>query len=229
MWLSWKNQTESHQLPVLPPSFEVEEGSLNTVVNINELGNINLIGNPDLRSITIESFFPNQDYPFVTTQKRHDPYVYVESIRRWKASKMPIRLVITDTPFNIAFAIENFTCGERDGSGDVYYVLELSEYVFTGTKKKADNGLKAPSKDSSKLTDAQLKNSAEVIDMLVNLYSGNNRDDRDVSESYIVKPGDTLTSIAKKATGNAGNYKAIAKKNNIKNPNSISVGQELKL
>lgn len=222
MWLSWKNRTESHQLPVLPPEFEVEVESQNTVVSIHELGEINLIGNSGLQRIKIESFFPNHDYSFVTTQQRHDPYVYVESINRWRKTKMPIRLVITNTPFNIALAIDRFSVKEQDGSGDVYYVLELSEYVFTGTKKKTDNGLKPPTKDGYIDFDVDKTLKPELVTVV-------SRDMKDVGKTYIVKPGDTLSSIAKKSTGNANNYSAIAKKNNIKNPNSISVGQELKL
>ena len=232
---------EAHQIPVLPSEYEVEVGNLNTVVNINQLGNINLIGGSDLKKFTIESFFPNQDYPFVTTQRRHDPSTYIESIERWRKTKMPIRLVVTGTPINLAMAIERFTYGERDGSGDVYYVLEMAEYVFTGAKKKTDDGYKAPSKPH-KFTDKEVEENKAFLDDLINFYESESslkptllttddlvRDVRDKPKVYIVKPGDTLTTIAKRTTGNAGNYKEIAERNNIKNPNRITVGMELKL
>lgn len=194
---------------------------MNTVVNINEIGNINLIGKSDLKRVTIESFFPNQDYSFVTTQQRHDPYVYVDSIERWRKSGKPIRLIITETPVNIALAIESFTYGERDGSGDVYYSLELAEYVFTNVKEQSKKEYSPPSK--SGITEEDLAISKSVID---NLTRG---DTRDIPNSYTVKQGDTLSSIAKKQTGNSSNYNVIAEKNNIKNPNKISIGQVLKL
>lgn len=47
------------------------------------------------------------------------------------------------------------------------------------------------------------------------------------SNSYVVKQGDTLWLIAKKITGDGSNYKAIAQKNNITNPDKIYVGQKL--
>lgn len=159
--------------------------------------------------MTLESFFPNQDYPFVTTQQRHDPYLYVESIERWRKSGRPIRFILTETPLNIAFAIENFTYGERDGSGDVYYVLELKEYVFTGVKEVNDKGYNPPTKSETS--------------------TSNNRDNKSIGNTYTVKVGDTLSAIAKKQTGNSANYKIIAEKNNIKNPNKISIGQVIKL
>ena len=48
-----------------------------------------------------------------------------------------------------------------------------------------------------------------------------------LTESYTVKSGDTLWLIAKKVTGDDSNYKAIAQKNNITNPDKIYVGQKL--
>lgn len=226
MWLSWQNNREKHQIPVLPPSFEVETSNLNTVVNINEIGNILLIGNSDLRKITLESFFPNQDYPYVTTKQRHDPYLYVESIERWRKSKRPIRLIITDTPINIALAIDSFKYGERDGSGDVYYSLEMSEYVFTNLKEQSKKEYSPPSTSTRyQFTEDELRVNQEVLEIL----TGQSRDTKDIPNSYTVKQGDTLTTIAKKQTGNASNYKVIAEKNNIKNPNIITPGMVLKL
>lgn len=45
--------------------------------------------------------------------------------------------------------------------------------------------------------------------------------------TYKVASGDTLTAIAKKYLGDASRYTEIAKANKIKNPNQISVGQQL--
>lgn len=44
--------------------------------------------------------------------------------------------------------------------------------------------------------------------------------------TYTVKSGDTLSEIAKKFNTT---YQEIARKNNIKNPNKIYVGQVLKI
>ena len=43
----------------------------------------------------------------------------------------------------------------------------------------------------------------------------------------MVKQGDTLWLIAKKLTGNGNNYKAIAQKNGVTNPDKLLVGQRL--
>jgi nucleoid-associated protein YgaU len=52
-----------------------------------------------------------------------------------------------------------------------------------------------------------------------------------VYETYTVKPGDSLSKIAKLKYGNANLWKAIyeANKDRIKNPDLIQVGWELKI
>ena len=199
-WLTWQNNKERLRLPVLPPSFQVNVGNLNTIVNINDLGDINLIGKSGLKSMTVESFFPAQDYHFCDYLGFPSPYECTEMIEGWRLSGKPIRLIITETPINIAMAIENFSYGERDGTGDVYFTLDLAEYVFTQTKTVAKSEYK---RDTKRPTE------------------------REVPNEHIVKSGDTLWAIAKRLTGDGSNYTKIAKKNNISNPNLIYPGQKL--
>lgn len=186
IWLSWQNNKERLRLPVLPPSFEVVVGNMNTRVNINEIGNINLIGKSDLREMNIESFFPAQNYYFVEYNSFPKPYSCVEMIESWRLSGKPIRLIITDTNINIAMAIESFSYGERDGTGDVYYTLELTEYVFTKTKET--------SKSHGYVQETK-------------------RPAKEIPKEYVPKPKDNPIIIAKKTTGNSKNAKTIIKKN----------------
>lgn len=52
-----------------------------------------------------------------------------------------------------------------------------------------------------------------------------------VAKTYTVKPGDTLSKIAKQFYGNANDYMRIfnANKDQLKDPNQVQVGQELKI
>lgn len=52
-----------------------------------------------------------------------------------------------------------------------------------------------------------------------------------VYETYTVKPGDSLSKIAKRKYGNANLWKTLfeANKDRIKNPDLIQVGWELKI
>jgi nucleoid-associated protein YgaU len=51
------------------------------------------------------------------------------------------------------------------------------------------------------------------------------------AQTYSVKPGDTLSKIAKQFYGDAGQYMKIfeANKDKLKDPNQIQAGQELKI
>ena len=204
IWLSWQNNAERLRLPVLPPSFGVEVGNLNTRVNINEIGNINLIGKSDLKEITIETFFPAQNYYFCEYTGFPKPYECVDMIESWRLSGKPIRLIITETPINLALAIDNFTFGERDGTGDVYFTLDLAEYVFLETKTVA--------KQREYKVETQRPTTKEV------------------PKTYTVKSGDSLWAISKRLTGNGNNWRTIYNKNKSvigSNPNLIYPGQKL--
>jgi LysM repeat protein len=48
-------------------------------------------------------------------------------------------------------------------------------------------------------------------------------------EEYVVQKGDTLSNIAERTLGSAGQWKQIADANNLSNPNMISVGQKLNI
>lgn len=185
VWLSWQNNKERLRLPVLP-YFEVRVGNMNTRVNINELGNINLIGKSDLKEMTLETFFPAQEYYFCEYTGFPKPYECVEIIEGWRKSGKPIRLIITDTPINLALAIEKFSYGENDGSGDVYFTLGLAEYVFTNVK--------TTSKSYG--------------------YTQNNiRPAKEIPSTYVKKKNDNPITVAKKTTGNSANAKEIMDRN----------------
>ena len=202
-YLSFNNNEERLRLPVIPSSFEVTIPHQNTTVNITELGEINLIGKTGLASMTIQSFFPNQDYPFCLYTGYPKPYECIKLLLKWKESGKPIRVIVTETPINYAMAIESLSYSEVDGTGDVYFTLELKEYKF----------IKTPSIGTSS------KNTLTT--------PPTNREVKSPPTTYVVRKGDTLWLIAKKLTGEGSNYKVIATKNDIINPDKIYVGQRL--
>lgn len=48
---------EQVKLPVPPPSYEVENPYNNTTIQINNIGDINMIGTPGLKTLKFSSFF----------------------------------------------------------------------------------------------------------------------------------------------------------------------------
>jgi nucleoid-associated protein YgaU len=129
-WLSFNNRAEVFQLPVPPPSFNISKGTIVQTINVNSVGEIAVIGKSQLATIQIDSFFPKQQYSFCQYKSFPEPYECANMIEKWKNSGRPIRLMITNTNVNLACCIENFSYGEKDGSGDVYFTLSLKEYRF---------------------------------------------------------------------------------------------------
>ena len=103
-------------------------------------------------------------------------------------------------------AIESLTYSEVDGTGDVYFTLELKEYKFISTPTVKTTTTKNGTTLTTPTTTREVKSPPD---------------------SYVVKQGDTLWLIAKKLTGDGSNYKAIAQRNGITNPKKLSVGQRL--
>jgi hypothetical protein len=57
---------------------------------------------------------------------------YVETIKRWRQRRVPIRFIITKSGkpvVNMPVTIDSFTYSE-DKSGDIKYTLDLKEFTF---------------------------------------------------------------------------------------------------
>ena len=191
-YLSYNNNEEQLRLPVTPSDLELSQRNNNTVININALGEINLIGKKGLASISLSSFFPAQEYYFCKYTGFPKPYECVKMIQKWRDSGRPIRLIITGTSINYAMTIENFIFSEQDGTRDVYFTLELREYVFTKQVKPT----KVTTPNGTQVTVPATKREAKPI-----------------PSKYKAQKGDNMYTVAKKTTGSMSNAKAIAKTN----------------
>lgn len=54
--------------------------------------------------MTIESFFPKQQYSFCVYKEFLQPYDCINILLKWKDSGRPIRVIVTETPINYAMA-----------------------------------------------------------------------------------------------------------------------------
>lgn len=132
--MSINNREQVIQLPVLPQSFEVSSPHNHETFETINQGQLKLIGLEGLKSLRLQSFFPVNEYPF-NRDNTYKGYEYVNLIEEWRKRRIPIRLIITDTPINLPVVIDDFSYSERDGSGDVYYTLDLSEFKFVQVKR----------------------------------------------------------------------------------------------
>lgn len=203
-WFSFNNFAEKLQLPVNPGEFRIKAGNKNTVVDIQALGELNLIGGEKLAEIQLSSFFPAKWAPYCAYRDIPRPYDAVATIEKWRKSG-PVRLIITGTPVNIAVAIEEFEYGERGGTRDVNYTLTLKEYRFIQIKKVSDPTPPAGMKATRPVTKITPK-------------------------TYQVRPGDSLFLIAKKVYGDSSKWRDLyaANKSTIgPDANLIKPGQQL--
>lgn len=127
----------------------------NTTETVHRKGEINILGDRNLETIEISSFFPAQEYPFCQ-YKGFDtnPINYINKIKKWEYEKVTPTFVMTgDVDFNKTVSIESLEYGKDDSTGDIAFTLNLKEYIavtYATEKKKTSNGKKVKKKNSSK-------------------------------------------------------------------------------
>ena len=132
IYLSVNNRADILQIPVIPASFTISKPQSTSVFETVSKGELQLIGLPKLKGITITSFFPveGHDYSYVKNTSMWG-WEYVYKIDTWIGAKLPIRLVITDTPINMVVAVKDFQYTVKT-DGDLWYSLQLEEFSLLG-------------------------------------------------------------------------------------------------
>ena len=130
---SANNGQEIFVMPIVPPDIPIIQAVKSEVFDSVNRGEFKLIGSKGLVMISIDSFFPNKEYPFIKKGSLSDGWQYVSFFERWMDLEAPIRIIITTKAGvevkNLAVAIEYFNYS-IDKIGDIQYSLELSEYKF---------------------------------------------------------------------------------------------------
>lgn len=165
-------------------------------------------------TISFSSFFPlRKNSSYCRRGSILKPLQYVDAIERMKQTGT-VKLVITGSPIRMDGTIESFEWGENDGTGDIFYSISFKEYRNVGASKSSvvQDGLG----ESTPPADGANQETARTVPKVS-------------TQEYIVKKGDTLTSIAKRLTGSS-NWKPIYTANRAViggNPNRIKTGQKL--
>ncbi len=209
---------DSLPLPFAPAKIVTKINGANKTVELIEKGQVNILKNPDLTTISFDFTIPNSKYPFV---KNFLPsIVYLEKLENLITSRKPFRLIIArsnsqgsfqdDT--NMLVSLEGYDIVEDAKDGlDIVVSVEFKKYVPFGTK----TAIVEIKKDTQNQKKATIKKKS-------------NRTSKSPAKSYKVKKGDNLWSICKKELGDGSKYKEVAKKNGIKNPKKIKLGQIIK-
>ena len=125
IFLSVNNREQILQLPIVPSEFTITKPRKNDTFETATQGDLKLLGMEGLKGITINSFFPVRDYPFLRS-RAYKGFEYTYIIDTWLNSKLPIRLIVTETPINMAVTVDNFEYTIKQ-DGDLYYTLECCQ------------------------------------------------------------------------------------------------------
>lgn len=196
------------RLPVNPETVEIDSPySINTV-NVVSLGEIPIVGERGLKSVSFTSFFPKHyNESYCEYKGFPKPSAWVNRIEIWRDTRRNIRLIIAGTDVSIPVLVSEFKIEpERAGSpGDIYYTITLTEAKVPRVRmieKKVTAKPKRPPAPKPK------------------------------PKTYTVVRGDSLWKIAAKPSiyGKGADWRKIYNANKGvvgKNPNLIYPGQKL--
>ena len=156
-----------------------------------------------LAQLSLSSFFPNNEYSFNEYSNVPKPYDMVRYFKEWKNKGTVVRVIFTGTDINQEMYITNFSYGEKDGTGDVYYNMDLLEYrpiiVPTITENNSNN-----TQNTNRPTDTN--------------NNSNKNNTNNTQKTHKVKKGDCLWDIAQKYYGKGSLYPKIKEANKSKYP-----------
>ncbi len=135
IFLSVNNREEILRLPIIPPEFSVSKPQGDETFETVSGAELSFIDAPGLKSIGWESFFPCRDYSFLRGERLDDMWQYGYKIDMWIKRKLPIRLIISGTPINMAVKVTTFDY-KLASSGDIEYSIEFKEIPLIDTESE---------------------------------------------------------------------------------------------
>ncbi|GIQ63643.1 peptidoglycan-binding protein LysM [Paenibacillus cisolokensis] len=213
VWLSYNNQREGFELPIMP-MVGVNTSGDGAGHDVHGFGKVNIIKARNLQEISIEGLLPAQRYPYITAEVVFEPKVYVDYIMRWWWSRRPIRIVYVGPTMeiNTAASIESFEWRETPGAaGDIEYTLQLKEYWFHSARR-----VKVVQTSSGGTTTQKSKERSS---------------DKQTPKTYTLAAGDSLWKVAQKMLGDGSRWREIQKLNKLSDADlkRLKVGATLKL
>ena len=214
----FKTKDKAIRLPVIPAEFERVIGADYETNNIIGLGDVATFNSNGLAQLSLSSFFPNKDYSFNEYSNVPKPYDLVSHFKDWKNKGTVVRVILTGTDINQEMYVTNFAYGEKDGTGDVYYSMDLLEC----------RPITIPVINENNSSNTQ--NTSRPADN--NNSSNKNNTNNSTQKTHKVVKGDSLWDIAKKYLGKGSDYPKIKEANKSKYPslaknNIIYVNWEL--
>ncbi|GED13976.1 D-Ala-D-Ala carboxypeptidase family metallohydrolase [Aneurinibacillus migulanus] len=153
IFLSINNGEKTMQIPILPS--EIDPGGFENNHEVFETvnGELRLIGSKKLRRFSLTTFFPDNYYEVDKTGlagfegwggQGNAAKKRIEELRRWNDRRVPIRLQIPYYGINMAVTLDRFEPKVRSGNRDIYYTLEMTEFIFPQLKVSKATGKVKP-------------------------------------------------------------------------------------
>ena len=209
IWLGTSTK-DMLQLPVLPQSIGADDTRNFEDIILASGDEKTVISGRNLRSYSLESFFPKVRPIYMQGSTLKTPMEYVKKIRQWMDNKEVLQFIVTTTNINEKVTIRSFNWQENGGTvGDIEYTIELKEYRgITYSTSKVTNPITGVPTTPSRPPSPPASS----------------------SKTYTVVRGDSLWKIASKYYGSGTKWPTIynANKGVIGgNPNLIKPGQKL--
>lgn len=128
------NPNDFIKFPVIPKGVNCNSEQKIETFETLSIGDLKLLGVMGNRTLTLSSFFPNKDYPFLR-DRTYTGMEYIDKIQAWRASKKPLKINISDLNIVMNCVIESLDFAIQDGSGDIYYNLSVEEYKMPQINK----------------------------------------------------------------------------------------------
>ena len=202
IWI--KTKDKAVRLPVVPSEFERVIDANYETNNVIGLGDVATFSGNGLAQISFSSFFPNHEYSFNAYSNVPKPYDMVSHFKDWKNKGTVVRVILTGTDINQEMYITNYSYGEKDGTGDVYYSMDLVEYRPITIPVISENN-SSNTQNTSRPTDN-------------NNNSSNKNNTNSTQKTHKVVKGDSLWAIAQKHYGKGSLYPKIKEANKSKYP-----------
>lgn len=169
-------------LPVTPWKYKITTAQNNKVIDILDSGEALLFGNTKLKKLRFSCFFPNQErhegHKYIVGDN-YSPSECIDQIIKWKESKKPVRVIITDSPVNLVMGIMDFDYHEKDGTRDIWFEISFNEYRDLNTppanndkEVNKDTGLKDRPTDAQEYVRSAVNNQANFVNGRITSENG---------------------------------------------------------
>lgn len=209
--------------PIAPSKLQLKIGNKNKTMTLINEGEVNILKQAGLTEVSFDLLLPNIQYPFATYKSGFVRAKYfLDELEKLKTGKKPFQFIVLrnfpngkmlfDT--NMKVSLETYDIKEGADQGfDVVVSVKLKQYRDFGTKTCT---VVSENKVSVQTTRPATNSPAPSTG---------------ITHYYRVQKGDTLWGIAKKFYGDGSKYTVIYEENKskIKNANSISIGQMLRV